>query len=153
MNSRRLFIRATRPFLKLYWFVFRPRTSGVKCLIECNGRVLMIRNTYGHRKWTFPGGGLERGEEPEAAARREAREEVGTYPPAVAYLGHYFNTREYKRDTVHCFYGRVASEVFAVDPIEIAEAAWFSLDALPQSLAKGAAEALALYHKKISNPS
>src|SRR5947208_16401491 len=48
----------------VYWFVFRPNTQGVKCLIEHDGRWLMIRNSYGKGHWTFPGGAIGRHETP-----------------------------------------------------------------------------------------
>ena len=35
------------PFAKIYWFIFRPKTFGVKCLIKCGNEILMIRHTYG----------------------------------------------------------------------------------------------------------
>ena len=46
-------------------------------------RVLLARWTEGRRvAWTMPGGGLEAGEDPEDAVRRELR-----YPPAVRVAG------------------------------------------------------------------
>lgn len=30
--------------LKLYWLVFKPMTFGVKCVVECDGKILMIKN-------------------------------------------------------------------------------------------------------------
>ncbi len=49
-------------------------------------RVALMRSGYG--TWVFPKGGLERGEDPREAARREIREEIGLADLAeVAALG------------------------------------------------------------------
>ncbi len=150
MNARRVFYQAIHPFRKLYWFVVRPRTYGVKCLIECDGKLLLIRNTYGKMHWTFPGGGVGRNELPEAAVRREVVEEVGIQLGEVVYLGHYFNIKEHKRDTVYCSYVHVTNSTFALDAVEIQEAAWFRADALPQPLSPAVTKVLALHRSKSS---
>jgi ADP-ribose pyrophosphatase YjhB (NUDIX family) len=52
-------------------------TVGAVCVIEReSGAVLLVRHSY-RRRWGLPGGLLERGEEVDAGARREAVEEVG----------------------------------------------------------------------------
>ena len=64
----------------MWWFVRRPHTRGVKCIVrDADRRVLFVRHTYGRnrRAWELPGGGLRRGEQPEPAVRREMREELG----------------------------------------------------------------------------
>lgn len=49
-------------------------------LLDEQRRVLLFRHADGHGRefWATPGGGLEPGETPEQAARREASEELGT---------------------------------------------------------------------------
>jgi len=71
------------------WEVPRPRAEkglrtriGVGALIwDDNGRVLLVRHHprtgWDPDKWFTPGGVLENGELPEAALRREIKEEVG----------------------------------------------------------------------------
>lgn len=115
----------------MYWFIFRPRTSGVKCVIEHDGRWLMIRNSYGRGHWTFPGGKVGRGEEPTTAAIREVREEVGIDLDDVRPIGDYYTTREYKRDTVYCYAATVDSPEHEIDQGEIAEAKWIAFADLP----------------------
>jgi 8-oxo-dGTP pyrophosphatase MutT (NUDIX family) len=115
-----------------YWFVFRPTTSGVKCVVEHDGRWLMIRTTYGKGLWTHPGGGVGRGEAPEDAARREVAEELGITLSTVTPIGDYFSDREYKRDTVYCFIARVDAPRFEIAPAEVAEARWIDPHQLPR---------------------
>lgn len=126
-----MFIKLIYPILKAYWFVFRPKTSGVKCIIQNSGKILMIRNTYGHKFWTFPGGGVEKGETAKRAAIREAMEEVGIEMKNIEKVGEFTTTAEYKRDTVTVFAGKSEDNVFKIDEREILEAQWFSLDNFP----------------------
>ncbi len=55
----------------------RPAARGV--LVEPGGRVLLIhhRTAEGYAWWATPGGGIDAGESPEEAARREVFEETG----------------------------------------------------------------------------
>jgi len=115
----------------VYWFVFRPNTFGVKCVIQYEGRWLMIRNSYGKGHWTFPGGAVDRGEDPADAAIREVREEVGIALDSVVSIGSYQSNRQYKHDTVHCFVATVRSDDHQIDNAEVIESGWFRPDALP----------------------
>ncbi|MGZ6315935.1 MAG: NUDIX domain-containing protein, partial [Anaerolineales bacterium] len=60
---------------KVYLFFIRPTTLGVRVMMIREGHVVLVRQPY-VAGWFMPGGGIKRGETFEAAARREAAEEV-----------------------------------------------------------------------------
>ena len=57
--------------------IFARPVPAVGALISHGGKLLMIRTSKWSDKWGIPGGKIERGEEAEAAVRREVREETG----------------------------------------------------------------------------
>ena len=133
------------PLLRLYWLVFRPDVLGVRCLIEYEGRVLLIRNPYGPMKWDVPGGGVRRGERPEDAARRESREEVGVCLSGLRPLGRYRGTESYAEDTVVCYYARAESPALKPRRAEVYEEGWFEWGRLPEPLSQEVAKVIRLY--------
>ncbi len=128
---KRLYIESIHRLLRLYWYIFRPTGRGVKVVLCHEGRVLMVRHNYGHKLWTFPGGGVKSGEVLTVAAIREVQEELGVALTAVVHLGTYESNYEHKQVTVDCYTAQVPSESFAIDDFEIAEGQWFLPDTLP----------------------
>jgi len=133
---------------RTYWRVIKPRTLGVRSLVlDGDGRVALVRHTY-IAGWHMPGGGVKKREGFEAGLARELREEVGLHAFAVErVLGIYHNLREGKDDHVVVFVTRVpaGTAVTAADGLEIAEAAWFALDALPEGVSPATARRIAEY--------
>jgi 8-oxo-dGTP pyrophosphatase MutT (NUDIX family) len=75
-----------------YHIVDYPRPAVGVVPIGADGRVLLVdqdRFIGGERGWEIPGGGVDAGEEPAVAARREAWEEGGAECGALIRLGSY----------------------------------------------------------------
>ena len=140
------------PFFQLYWIVFRPEIFGAKCVIKSEGKILMIRASYGRGKWTFPGGTIEKGESPEQAVIREVEEEVGLKISQPRYLGNFLSTWEHARDTIHCFSAEADTDILKVDLKEVRIAQWFSLGKLPEPIGRNAQTILEVFLKSESSP-
>ena len=113
----------------------RIRTRGVKAMVfNRRGELLLIRNSYGNSGvWVLPGGGIGRGETPEAAASREIEEETGLAVKRLAFVSRHTSSAEGRRDSIHLFRADADGEPVA-DPIEVEEARFFRLDALPEAV-------------------
>lgn len=124
--------KATAPFQLLYWQVTLPQAEGAKVLIEHEGKFLMIREIFGQKHWTFPGGRMKKYETPEDTARRKAQEEVGVAIRNPVYLGSYFHTRQYKKDAICVYLAHAESTAHAPNDSSVAESGWFSLEEIAQ---------------------
>ncbi|MFZ1995857.1 MAG: NUDIX domain-containing protein [Solirubrobacteraceae bacterium] len=135
LTLRRLGYRIAYRVLQLFWFTVRPRKRGVKCLLTCRDRVLLVRHTYGNRAWDVPGGAIKRHEAPAAAARREMSEELGLDDVDWIAIGEITGSVHHRRDTIHCFRAEMCEPSLTIDRGELATADWFARDALPDELA------------------
>lgn len=142
----RLLYKLADPIRKLYWFIVRPTRKGVKCLIEHQGKFLFIRNSYGSKKWTIPGGGVNRGESLESATIRETQEELNITPSNLTNIGIYVHEKEYKHDSLTIFYTKIQSPKFTINPIEIEEARWMSFDEVPEPRGSAIARTISLFN-------
>ncbi|MFC3175319.1 NUDIX domain-containing protein [Novosphingobium bradum] len=115
----------------------RPPVRGCRVLVfDAADRLLLIRHSYGAPHWTLPGGGLGRGEDALAAARREVREETACHMAEAVLLGlagQGAGETLTGRHEVHLVAGWTADAPCA-DGREIVAAAFFALDALPQPI-------------------
>jgi ADP-ribose pyrophosphatase YjhB (NUDIX family) len=117
---------------KVYWFVFRPQTTGVKCAIVNNGQILMIKRKFGSSQWVFPGGAVKLGEAKDVAIRREIEEDLGIELNDVRYLGSFTQNVHHRRETMHCFTAAVLSRSVSVDDEKIKSVNWFDRSKLPE---------------------
>jgi 8-oxo-dGTP pyrophosphatase MutT (NUDIX family) len=131
--------------LRVRWLRWSARTIHGCSMIarDAAGRVLLVRHSYGTGLWAFPGGGLNRGEEPLAAAVREFAEELRCSVAAPVRLGTLEEDYHGALNVAHVFTGLIAGEP-RPDMREIVEARFFALDALPEGLSRTVAPRLAL---------
>ncbi|GMM93440.1 NUDIX domain-containing protein [Qipengyuania sp. MTN3-11] len=97
------------------------------------GRVLLVRHSYGPEGWHLPGGGLQRGEDPGDAAVRELAEETGCRAEGLVLVGRLEETLSGSPHTAHLF-ACTTRDPPQIDGREIAEARFFTIDTLPDSL-------------------
>jgi ADP-ribose pyrophosphatase YjhB (NUDIX family) len=118
--------------LRPWWFLTRPKVTGIKAVVRCGDEVLLVRHTYGpRRRWDVPGGFVKRGEEGEFALRRELAEELDVHPVSAKVIARAPSRKDHKRETRITYVADVADKVVAPSVAEIAEARWFHRETLP----------------------
>ncbi|MDR5682603.1 MAG: NUDIX domain-containing protein [Armatimonadota bacterium] len=128
-----LLMRAVRALAGLYWWVVQPVAISVKVWVERDGHLLLVRHTYGPEpeRWHLPGGHVKRRESTIEAAIREVWEECGVRIRPTGLIGVYYAAREYKHDHLFLFRAVAVAQEPAWRNPEVAQAAFFPLDALP----------------------
>ena len=117
---------------KIYCFIFRPIRMGVRVAMIENDKVWLIRHTY-LDGWFLPGGGLNKWEALDQAARREAREETGAELGDVSLLGVFTSYRQWKTDHTAVFLCK-DFKFEGVSDAEIAELKLFPITQLPENM-------------------
>jgi 8-oxo-dGTP pyrophosphatase MutT (NUDIX family) len=132
--------RLAKPFLARLWLVLRGLTLGVRgVVLDDQGRVLLVRHGY-VPGWNFPGGGVEVGETTLEALKRELQEEANVTLTAEPVLHGIFHQPSFsRRDHVLVYVARAFIWPGPHKPNrEIAECAFFPLNALPPDISPGA---------------
>lgn len=101
---------------------------------------MLVRHTYGDRRWMLPGGRLRRGEQCVDRAMREMRDELGVTGTGWREIGQLRARREYRRRSpteefrrhaTHYLEAEVESPQLRPRSAELADAGWFTVDHLP----------------------
>jgi ADP-ribose pyrophosphatase YjhB (NUDIX family) len=120
--------------LRGWWVVRRPRSSGVRCIVRNEGAILLVRHSYGDRRWMLPGGRVRRGEDPITTAGREMRQELdiccqhwklaGCVAARASYRRR--SPKEgFRRHSTFYLQGDVATAAAHPRPGELSDARWF----------------------------
>lgn len=101
-------------------------------ITDKDGRVLLLKHRFRPGSgWGLPGGYLNKGEQPQAALKRELREEAGLEVEDLELV----TTRTFKKpqQLEIVFRCRAVGDTAELN-YEIEEARWFNLDELPDEL-------------------
>ncbi|MEE4538893.1 MAG: NUDIX domain-containing protein [Erythrobacter sp.] len=99
------------------------------------GDVLLLRHSYGPKGWALPGGGVGPGEDPQEAARREVREELGLELDGFEPLAAIEEEISGSPLTAHLF-AALATGDPVPDGREVIEARFFPPNSLPEPLGR-----------------
>jgi ADP-ribose pyrophosphatase YjhB (NUDIX family) len=99
------------------------------------GDVLLLKHSYGADVWALPGGGLGRGEDPAAAARREVREELGIDITRIEVIATLEEELSGSPHTAHLF-AATCDQHPRPDGREVTEARFFPSHSLPEPLGR-----------------
>ena len=112
----------------------RAQLAGVSVFVtDMEGRLLLVRHSYGPGGWALPGGGMSRDERAEDAAQREVREEVGCTLEGARVLERIDETISGSPHTAWLVAARTRDRP-RPDKREILEARFFPTHSLPEPL-------------------
>jgi ADP-ribose diphosphatase len=110
-------------------------------VLDERGNILLVRqyrHAVGKSLLEIPAGGIDPGEEPVEAVRRELQEEAGYFPRKIGKLGGFYATPGYGTEYLHCFLvsDLVPARLVAEDTQDI-ELVRISMDEIPGLIASG----------------
>ena len=94
--------------------------------------ILLVRQNYGRRYWSLPGGSMEPGESVEQAAIREAKEETGLDVRLTRLVGVY--SKPALDALAICFEAEVIGGSIEEATDEVVECRYFRADTLPEPI-------------------
>ena len=103
-------------------------------VFDDEGRILLLEHEFRpDSRWGIPGGFMTKGEQPEAALRRELQEEVTLEITDVEFL---FARTLPRPKQVEIYFACKAASTPVPSSFEIRKAEWFASDDLPAELSK-----------------
>jgi 8-oxo-dGTP pyrophosphatase MutT (NUDIX family) len=142
--SRSLLTKVRIALARPLFRITRGMTLGSRtAVIDGQGRFLLVKHTY-TSGWIFPGGGVERGETCEQAARREIEEEAAIFARGLLeFRGIFSNENEMRGDHLAFFILRDFEQRTFVSNMEIADARFFHPHELPERVNGGSRRRIA----------
>jgi 8-oxo-dGTP diphosphatase len=104
-------------------------------ILDIDGGVLLVKQTYGRLSWELPGGGAEAGESPDDTVLRGVQEETGLAVAVLHLTGYYYYdaAADFLHFVCRCEV-RDGDGVPRADLTEVSECRYSSRDALPRPI-------------------
>ena len=121
------FYRIAYRLATISWAIFKPEIKGACVAIQCNGKILLVKNSY-RDTYGLPGGMINRNEDADETAVRELREECGIdVDKSDLKLWHvYQGYKKNRNDKCHIYELEMANEPeIKIDNREVIEAKFF----------------------------
>jgi 8-oxo-dGTP pyrophosphatase MutT (NUDIX family) len=153
-EGKRLFQNA------LYFFKFwilrvlgsEKDIGGVRVILIRNGRVVLLRHWLSKNVWTLPGGGINKGETPSEAGKREVWEETGyTVNSFDGQLGIYRGRMGDKDSAIVLYTEDFEGGMKWLPNLEVMERGLFDLDNLPPDLSPANRRRLVAFKNGVRN--
>lgn len=121
----------------------KPTVHGCRVVaLDAQGRVLLVRQSYGSTDWVTPGGSMGRSEDPVETARRELAEETGCTLIEAQKVDELMERPMGAYNVVHVVVGRSMGAAIP-DAREVDEVQWFEVGTLPPDVSPRIASGLA----------
>jgi 8-oxo-dGTP diphosphatase len=123
--------------LEQIWARASKGIAAAAVILDADGRVLLVKHSYGRLNWEVPGGAAERDETPTQTALREVLEETGLTVVADHLTGIYYEHHGPGREALHfVFLCRVIDDTVLPYPAcdEITACGYWAADALPRPI-------------------
>jgi ADP-ribose pyrophosphatase YjhB (NUDIX family) len=118
-----------------------PKVGVRGAVFDSAGRVLMVRETADHGRWTLPGGWAEVNQTPAESVIREIFEESGYHAHPVKLAAVWDRARQKHKpapfSVVRLFFVCTLEGGAPATSLETSEIGWFAEDAIPADLSAG----------------
>lgn len=110
----------------------RKPIGAAAAIFDDQGRILLVRHTYGKLNWDLPGGAAEATESAAETALREVQEETGLHAVVERMVGQVYYDRRY--DMHHFVFVCRATGEPVVNSPEISQWGYWPVDQLPRPI-------------------
>ena len=107
-----------------------PGEGAAAAILDDRGRLLLVKENYDRRRYSFPGGAVEVGEQPLDTVIRETHEETGLVVRIDQVVGVYRLVNGFTATLFRCSFEAGAAALPASG--EIAEIGWFAPADIPE---------------------